>query len=419
MRIAILSVHTSPIAAPGGKKVGGMNTYVREVARELALRGHEVDIFTRRISPDQPSKSHALGAGISVIHVKAGKPCPLNATEIYNHLQQFTAGVIAHSIRHSISYDLIFSHYWLSGWVAQHLKEAWGTPFIQMFHTLGHMKNRIPSVTSPVPSLRIQTEQKVVAWADMVIANTPAERAQLLWLYNADRRKIVICSPGVNINQFQPHDSSHIRQGLGLTNSDNLLLFVGRIEPLKAVDSILEALNLLRIKNPDLMNKTTLLVIGGDPHDRTDADMQNLVQLHRDLDLQESVRFIGAKNQQELSDYYASANAVIMPSEYESFGMVALEAMASGTPVIASEVGGLAYLVRDDETGFLVPARTPARLAQRIEDLLTDPERQQKMGALAHQRAQSYRWEHIVDNLETTFDRVVNDARNLRQPVSV
>ncbi|MEL6150488.1 MAG: glycosyltransferase [Chloroflexota bacterium] len=402
-RLAILSVHSSPIAAPGGKKVGGMNTYVREIALEFARQGMEVDIFTRRISPEQPNIDDSLGEGVNVVHVNAGSPYELGPVEIYPHLQQFTAGVIAHTIRHNISYDLVFSHYWLSGWVAQHLKEAWGTPFVQMFHTLGHMKNRIPSVTTPVPQVRIRTETQVVEWADMIVANTPAERAQLLWLYHADRRKIAVCPPGVNTERFHPIGREVARAALGISQDVNLLVFAGRIEPLKAVDSIIEALHVMQ-QQPGGLNKMRFAVIGGDPKDVTDPDMMALRRLTQEYGLDDVVSFVGAKNQNELVQWYAAATTVIMPSEYESFGMVALEAMATGTPVIASEVGGLAFLVRDGETGFLVPARSPEDLAGAITSMVCDPVWHRVMGVNAANLARSYAWDSIASRLLENFE---------------
>jgi D-inositol-3-phosphate glycosyltransferase len=413
-RIAILSVHTSPIAAPGGKKVGGLNTYVREIAREFAERGIIVDIFTRRTSPAEAACDNSLSANINVIHVTAGPVSPLGSEEIYPHLQQFTAGVIAHTIRHNINYDMIFSHYWLSGWVAQKLKEAWGTPFVQMFHTLGHMKNRIPSVQSHVPELRIRVETQAVEWADRLLANTPAERAQLLWLYHADRRKIIINSPGVNTERFAPMPQHKARRALNLPQDKNLLVFVGRIEPLKAVDSIIEALVYVRNEQPDLMTHTHLYIIGGDPKDKTDLDMMALQRLTRELDLTGNVQFLGAKDQAALSKWYAAATTVIMPSEYESFGMVALEAMASGTPVIASEVGGLAYLVKHEETGLLVPARSPRRLAEGITQIITQPQKTAQMGQQAADYARQYAWPIIADKLLTAFDEMLTSPRRVQ-----
>ncbi len=410
-RIAILSVHTSPVAPPGGKKVGGMNTYVREIAQEFASRGIAVDIFTRRTSDEIPYIDTSLGSGVNVIAIEAGEVATLGTTDIFPHLQQFTARVIAYTIRQNISYDLIFSHYWLSGWVAQKLKEAWGTPFVQMFHTLGHMKNRIPSVTSPVPEQRIRVETQVIEWADAIIANTRAEQSQLLWLYRADRRKIAVCPPGVNTNRFYPLSQATARQQLNVPTDDNLLLFVGRIEPLKAVDSIIEALGILREKHPKLLQKTRFAVIGGNPSDKTDPDMRALQQLTNNLNLNNTVSFLGAKSQSELTQWYAAATAVIMPSEYESFGMVALEAMATGTPVIASEVGGLAYLVKNNETGYLVPSRAPDSLANRIVDVLANPSQRQAMATEAATLAKTYAWEVIAGRLLMTFEEILRGER--------
>lgn len=403
-RIALLSVHTSPIARPGGKKVGGMNTYIREIAQEFARRGLQVDIYTRRTHPNEPTVDTQLGAGVEVIHVNAGGAVPLGTEDMFPHMQEFTAGVIAHTIKHNIQYDMIFSHYWLSGWVAQKLKEAWGTPFVQMFHTLGHMKNRIPSVQTPVPEIRIRVESQVVEWADAIIANTPAERSQLLWLYHADRRKIWVYPPGVNTQRFHPQDVAQVRHELNIPQDENFLLFVGRIEPLKAVDSIVEAMCLLRKHQPELLYNTTFGIIGGNPNDTQDKDMQALKHMVNTYGLDDVVQFLGAKNHQQLSQYYAAATAVIMPSEYESFGMVALEAMASGTPVIASQVGGLAYLVRENETGYLVPSRNPHSLATRIADILTQPDTRRHMGKKAADLAQDYAWSAIADKLYREFN---------------
>ncbi len=407
-RIAMLSVHTSPLATPGGKKVGGMNVYVRELSLELARRGVKVDIFTRRTdAADEAVVEEAFGhPNVRVVNITAGPVGPLGPEAIYPYLQEFTARVIALSTREGSRYDMVYSHYWLSGWVANKLKEVWGTPFVQMFHTLGHMKNRIPSVMMPVPSVRITLETQVVEWADMLVAGTPAEQAQLLWLYRADRRKIIVVPPGVDPQRFRPISRDAAREQLGLPKDRDLLLFVGRIEPLKAVDSIIEALSLLKAEQPKLLKNTHFAIIGGDPTDPTDTDMAALRTMTVEMGLEDYVDFLGAKDQSALAVYYAAATAVIMPSEYESFGMVALEAMASGTPVIASEVGGLAYLVRDEKTGFLVPARDPQRLAKGIANMLTNPLQRETMGIQAADLARKYAWSAIADRLLPHFERL-------------
>lgn len=416
-RIAIICIHTSPLDTLGGKKTGGMNVYVREVAREMGRRGIHVDVYTRRSAPDQPEVSHDLGEHVRVIAVPCGPPTVLDPQAVYPYLQQFAAGVIAFTTRHGVPpYDVVYSHYWLSGWVADKLREVWGTPFAQMFHTLGQMKNRIlPDFNGiRLPDERVSMEMRLMDWADRLIAATPAEHAQLLWLYRADRRKIVIVPPGVDAGRFRPMPAEQARLQVGLDPQQNVLLFVGRIEPLKAVDCILEALAIIQRERPDLLDNTRFLVIGGRPGD---PELTQLERLAHTLGIADHVDFIGSKDQSLLPAYYAAATAVMMPSDYESFGMVALEAMASGTPVIASKVGGLAYLVEDDRTGYLVPAREPSALADRIALLLAQPETRQRLGAQAAQVAAQYTWARIVDRLLVVFEDMQAGKRRVRSSV--
>jgi D-inositol-3-phosphate glycosyltransferase len=403
-RIAILSVHTSPLATPGGKKVGGMNTYIREIAQTFATMGIQVDIFTRRVVADSPSIDASLGSGVNVIQITAGGLGDVAPDDLFPHLQAFTAGVIAYSIRNNVQYDLIFSHYWLSGWVAQKLKEFWGTPFVHMFHTLGRMKNRIPSMGAGTPHTRIHVETQIVQWANVVLANTPAERTQLIWLYHADRRKVFVCPPGVNLTRFHPIEQHVARHALNLPVDERLMVFVGRIEPLKAVDSILYALAALGYDPLSVSTRPKLLIIGGNPQDRFDGDMVNLRQLCTQLGLNEQVEFIPAQAHDRLALYYAAADVVLVPSEYESFGMVALEAMASGTPVIASAVGGLAYLVKDGYTGLLVPVRDSVTLASAIQHILVDDVLRGNMAKASVLEAQKYSWQKIAESLLVAFE---------------
>jgi D-inositol-3-phosphate glycosyltransferase len=417
-RIAILSVHTSPLASLGGKKTGGMNVYVRELARELGQHDVAVDIFTRRDSLDTPEVDHSLGKNVRVIAIPAGLPIPMDPQDVFEHLQQFAAGVIAFTTKHAgLRYDVIYSNYWLSGWVAEKLKEVWGIPYAQMFHTLGHMKNRIDVRTASTfqPDTRVVYETQIVNKADRIIAATPAELAQLLWLYRADKRKISVVPPGVDDTRFQPISQPEARSCLGISPETCLLLFVGRIEPLKAVDTIFYALQQLK-ERPDVAENTRLAIIGGNPQDlKNNTELARLVQLAEELQISHMVDFLGSKDQQQLPWYYSASDVVIMPSDYESFGMVALEAMASGTPVIASEVGGLAYLVRDGETGYLVPTREPAVMADRIYRLISNSELQSELGRNAAALAREYSWAHIADQLLHVFE----DMLSRRRPVSV
>jgi D-inositol-3-phosphate glycosyltransferase len=406
-RLAILSVHTSPLAPMGGKKTGGMNVYIRELAQELGSRGILVDIFTRRNSHDEPEIDMGIGENVRVIYLTAGPIMPLKPDDLYPYLSQFTAKLMAFATMQNIKYDIIYSHYWLSGWVAQKLKESWGTPFVQMFHTLGQMKQRILSHQNVMPDQRIRTEMEIVAWADRMIAATPAEHSQLQWLYRADRRKIEIVPPGVNTDRFFPLSPDEAKARLGFDLHKHLFLFVGRIEPLKAVDTIIKALALVREEDRRIFKKLAFAVVGGDPNDVNDKEMAELKALTCELGLGETVHFMGAKDQSELPTFYAAATAVIMPSDYESFGMVALEAMASGKPVIASQVGGLAFLVRDRETGYLIPVREPQSLAKSIQEIMSDCCRAEEMGQNAALIAKDYAWPRIADRLLTIFDEVL------------
>ncbi len=424
-RIAMLSVHTCPLATLGGKKTGGMNVYVRDLSREFSRRGVAVDIFTRSQDPCIPHVNETLAPGARVIHIPTGPETPLDTTEVYPYLPQFVDNVLAFVEDQHIHYDVIYSHYWLSGWAAHELRAQWDIPVAQMFHTLGHMKNRIAGQASDpatrIRDIRVATETDIMAWADGLIAATPAERAQMLWLYQADRRRIHIVPPGVDTAHFHPMDQAAAKTEIGLGVSDRLILFVGRIEPLKGVDTLLEAIALIRDRQPNLCRNLVIAIIGGDPNDSDDSnsEMTRLKDMRQALGLHELVTFLGAKDQDRLRYYYNAADALVMPSDYESFGMVALEAMACGTPVIASEVGGLAYLIRDGQSGYHVPVREPAALAERIMCLLQNPPQRADMGRAASQLAQSYAWPLIADRLLAIFAALPAPTSNLETLASV
>ena len=414
-RIALLSVHTSPLAPMGGAKTGGMNVYIRELSRELGRRGVSVDIFTRRAFMTENRIDESIGENVRLIVLAAGPPQPLTPDEQFDHLSEFTANLMAFATLENLRYDIVYSHYWLSGWVAAKLKEAWGIRFVHMFHTLGHMKQRIEVNAFYQPDRRIMTEMSILQSADRVVAATPAEQAQLRWLYRAGRRQIVVIPPGVDNERFNSVLSrDDAREQLGVNPESNLLLFVGRIEPLKAVDTILEALHVLRQRAPAMLRNLSFMIVGGDPKSKVDREMNRLQALSAQLGIDQLVSFVGAKEQHELPVYYAAATAVILPSDYESFGMVALEAMSSGTPVIASQVGGLQFLVRDQETGLHIPAREPISLAECIMELLTDASRTEDMGLAASRIAQEYAWSRIAQRLLALLEDVA--CQKLRRP---
>jgi D-inositol-3-phosphate glycosyltransferase len=415
-RIAMLSVHTCPLAMLGGKKTGGMNVYVRDFSRELGRQGVQVDVFTRSQDDCQPMIKHDLGNGGRVIHITAGPEEPIPVADVANYLDEFIQGVLDFAHSEQIQYDLIHSHYWLSGLVAEKLRDAWqGTPIVHMFHTLGHMKNRIAQSDSErAPQIRIDGENHVINIADRLIAATPAEQEQLNWLYGADTSKIAIVPPGVDLERFFPIPTKVAKKRVGIPCGDTNILFAGRIEPLKGIDTMLRAMSLIQNRYPEVLKNTCMAIVGGDPWaDDLDEEMARLQQLRTELGIHDLVTFLGAKDQSILPNYYAAAEIVIMPSHYESFGMVALEAMAMGTPVIASEVGGLAHLVKDGINGFHIPSRDPEALAAKIYELLTNVECRKMLGEHARHYAKQYDWKHIVDRMMVVYEDALG-ARVLR-----
>lgn len=407
--IAMLSVHTCPLATLGGKETGGMNVYVRDLSRELASRGHLVDVYTRSQDSSLPHISDRLGHGARVIHVPAGPEHPYNKHLVYDHLPEFESGVLARAKSDAIEYDVLHSHYWLSGAVAHELRQRWGTPIVHMFHTLGEMKNAVAQRPEERETARrIAVEGDIVRFADALVAATPVEEEQLAQLYAADPERIHIISPGVDTERFHPIPKAHAKDSIGLCPDCCIILFVGRIEPLKGIDSLFCAIAQVVAKMPELRKCLRVPIIGGDP-DRIheDDEMVRLQELREELGIGDIVTFIGAKDQDMLQHYYSAAEMVVMPSDYESFGMVALEAMACGTPVIASDVGGLSYLVKHGRTGYRVPARDSKALAAKITRLLTNEGLRRRIGHRAACWAESYAWPRIADRIEALYERVM------------
>ena len=411
LQIAMLSVHTCPLATLGGKETGGMNVYVRDLSRELARRGHHVDVYTRsQDSGISRVDESGLGWGARVIHVPAGPEHPYDKHLVYDHLPEFVEGVLAQGASDGLRYDVLHSHYWLSGAAAEVLRERWGgTPVLHMFHTLGAMKNAVAQRPEErETSHRIAVERQLVRSADLVIAATRAEEEQLARLYGADLSRVRVISPGVDTERFHPIPPSHAKEQIGLCPERRTILFVGRIEALKGVDNLLRAVARVVEKRPDLRAGLCLPIVGGDPDRvREDDEMTRLQELREELGIGDVVTFLGAKDQNLLQYYYAAAEVVVMPSDYESFGMVALEAMACGTPVIASDVGGLAFLVKDGRTGYRVPARDVLALADRITRLLTDEGLRRRIGHSAACWAESYAWPRIADQIEALYEEFV------------
>ena len=409
LRIAMISYHTCPLATLGGKDTGGMNVYVRELTRQLGQMGVHVDVFTRSQDDHVPHVLHELGYGNRVVHVPAGPEHPVPRQELADYIPEFVQGIKAFACEKKIKYDLIHSHYWMSGLAAESLAEAWGgTPIVHMFHTLGEMKNRIArSEDEREGEYRVRGERQVLRRADRIVAATIAEVTQLRFLYKAPSDKLVTIPPGVDVSHFYPIPADEAKLYVGLKPDDRMVLFVGRIEPLKGVDTLIQAMSCLQLKESQRVH---LAIIGGDPSAsprEMSAEMARLQKLCDDLSVEQTVVFLGKRDQDRLPYYYSAAELLVMPSHYESFGMVALEAMACGTPVIASEVGGLAYLVRDGETGFTIPDQEPEALCEKMSWLLNDHDLRKQMSERAVEYAQDYAWEKIAKQIIGVYEGLV------------
>jgi len=407
MRVAMLSYHTCPLATLGGKDTGGMNVYVRELTRVLGSKGINVDVYTRSQDEHVPHVLHDLGYGNRVVHIPAGPEVPIPKQELVDHIPEFVLRIAEFADQKDLEYDLIHSHYWMSGIAASQLKERWEVPVVHMFHTLGEMKQRVARFPGEHEGeFRISGERLVLGDADRIVASTLAEEAQLLWLYNADVEKISIIPPGVDTSHFYPIPEDEAKEYVGIQPCERLLLFVGRIEPLKGIDTLIEAISLMRQREVVVC----LSVIGGSPVPGHE-DYQEMARLHalrEKAGLLDLVAFLGKRGQDTLPYYYSAADAIVVPSHYESFGMVALEAMACGTPVVASQVGGLAFLVKDGETGFTVPVDDPVSLAERLTQLVENQELRELMGSRAVDFARDYDWDNIADQIIAVYDQLLD-----------
>ncbi len=388
-----------------------MNVYVREVTRQLGAMGIHVDVFTRSQDEHVPHVLHDLGHGNRVVHIPAGPEVPLPKKELATYIPEFVEGIQDFTRTKEISYDLIHSHYWMSGLAALDLRESWDIPIVHMFHTLVLMKNRVAQTPGEIEGeYRLQGERRVLEIANRIVAATPAELAQLQWLYQADVRKVVVIPPGVDLCRFYPIPVDEAKEFIGVPPCEQMLLFVGRIEPLKGLDVLIEAIALMRQRGVFERYPFCLAVIGGDPEASSEAmsaEMSRLQTLREKNGLQDLVALLGKRAQDTLPYYYSAAEAVVVPSHYESFGMVALEAMACGTPVVASQVGGLAFLVQDGVTGFTVPVDEPQALADRLITLLVDSELRQRMGQQALVAARDYAWERVVVRLAALYTEML------------
>jgi len=414
MRLAVLSVHTCPLASLGGKETGGMNVYVRETCAELGRRGVRVDVFTRSQDPAVPRRVELI-PGVVVHHVPAGPETPYPKYGLLQYMGEFVQGVMHQAPG---PYDLLFTHYWLSGVAGLDLRNKWGIPMVHMFHTMGWIKNLVAKDQGEKEGeTRLIWEERVAREADALVAPHPLERAQLVWQYRACPGRIRVVPCGVDLSLFRPIDPAEARRALGLDNSPRLI-FVGRLDPIKGLDTLLKAMVLLKGKAGSPGALPSLLVVGGPPWEAGTEPPPEILKASKqvqDLGIQDMVHLLGPRQQNSLPLYYSASLACVLPSRYESFGMAALEAMACGVPVVASRVGGLSYTVLDGESGILVPEGDAEALANTIRDLIERPGWRAQMGARASRRAQRFSWPGVVDGLMVLFEELLGGTNPLSE----
>jgi D-inositol-3-phosphate glycosyltransferase len=395
LQIAMFSIHSSPIGELGTKNTGGMSVYIRELARQLGARGHRIDIYTR-LNGSKHNQIIDLDDNVRLVHLSAGNNGYVQKLKLYYYLSDFFRALQKFKTQENLHYDLIHSHYWLSGRLGSWVQDRWNLPHIVMFHTLGTVKN-IAGVADEEPDLRIATEKKLTKTCQRILAPTVREKNNLLTYYDAQAGKIGVVPCGVNLDLFQPMDRAAARQRLGFGENESIILFVGRFDPIKGMDRLLEAMTHLRYQR-----RLRLVIIGGDGPDT--PEYQNLQKLARKLSLQNTVTFVGRIEQKHLPPYYSAADVLVMPSYYESFGLVGLESLACGTPVIATEVGAMRSILRDGETGQIVSNADPRSLAQAIETFITGSNARKFSRDLIRASVLKFGWSNVAAAVVDEYD---------------
>ena len=402
-RVALISVHTSPLAQPGTGDAGGLNVYVWQTAVRLARRGIEVEIFTRATSSaDAPAV--AAAPGVTVRHVVAGPFEGLDKRDLPAQLCAFTAGVLrAEAAQAPGYYDIIHSHYWLSGQVGWLARDRWGVPLVHTAHTLAAVKNAaLAAGDTAEPQLRVIGEQQVVGEADRLVANTETEAAELISMYDADPARIDVVTPGADLDCYTPGSVEQARAALGIDPDETIVTFVGRIQPLKAPDLLVAAAAPL-IRDG---HRLRLLIVGGPSGSGLERPTALMDQV-AELGIADSVTFLPPQPSDRLAQVYRASDVVAVPSHSESFGLVAIEAQACGTPVIAANVGGLGVAVDDGRTGVLVDGHDVGDWTNALEKLLGQPDRLAELGRNARAHAERFSWEHTVDGLIESYRRAM------------
>ncbi|MFL6159666.1 MAG: D-inositol-3-phosphate glycosyltransferase [Marmoricola sp.] len=406
-RLAMISLHTSPLDQPGTGDAGGMNVYVTELARRLAHRDIEVDIYTRATASSQPANV-PIAPGVCVRHIVSGPFEGLAKNDLPGQLCVFAREVLRTEAQFDVGhYDAVHSHYWLSGQVGALARDRWGVPLVHSMHTMAKVKNQLLAAgDTPEPQARVIGEEQVVAAADMLIANTVDEAKDLINSYDADPSRVEVVHPGVDLDAFRPTSMAAARARLGLRQDAEVLVFVGRIQPLKAPDVLLRAAAELIRRSPALRDRLVVAVVGG-PSGTGLEHPTALAELADSLGITDVVRFVPPVRRDELVDWYAAATLVCVPSYNESFGLVAVEAQAVGTPVVAAAVGGLTTAVVDGQSGFLVSGHDPEDYARVFASIIDAPALRAALSVGAVAQAAGFSWERTADATLEVYQRAM------------
>ncbi len=381
-----------------------MNVYVRELASQLGQRGHHIDIYTRVHDPNDPQVIH-LNDNARVIHLKAGNNGHMHKLDIYPYLDDFSGALKNFVARNSLQYDLIHSHYWISGQVGRWAQRRWKAPHMMMFHTLGAVKNTT-GVGSKEPLLRIKTERQLVAHCYRIIAATAREKAELTRFYNAEPQKMSVVPCGVNMDLFRPVDKADARKRLGFNAKEKIILYVGRFAALKGIDRLLKAMTHLN----DLQD-LKLVIIGGDGAGA--PEYIEFQKLSSELDINDKIFFAGRLDQEELPQYYSAADLLALPSYHESFGLVALEALACGTPVVATDVGAVDSIISQGKTGCVVADSKPSAFAKAIREFVSKPPGKIESVDFTRNSVRQFNWPEIADAMISEYQSMLADFKFL------
>lgn len=414
LRIALISEHASPIAALGGTDAGGQNVYVAHVARCLARAGHQVDVLTRRDHPHQPARVDVM-PGMRVFHIDAGEPVPVAKEQLLPHMAEFGAAALQ-LFRHSVPYDVVHANFFMSGLVGLRLKRVLGVPLAVTFHALGLVRREHQGAADGFPDERVGIERRIVQCADRIVAECPQDRADLMRLYGASRARLAMVPCGVDLSTFRPGSKAQARRRLGLHDDEFVVLQLGRMVPRKGVDDVIRAVAQLGPGRP-----ARLLVVGGnsdEPDEDATPEIGRLRRIAQECGIAERVVFTGQRQREALRDCYVAADVFVSTPWYEPFGITPLEAMACGTPVIGSAVGGICYSVVDGVTGCLVPPRDPAAIAAKLELLRANPELAAAFGRAGVRRVRTrFTWERVGAELLEVYRRCIANVRPVAEPM--